>query len=801
MILKNSKFYKKFKIINRLHLILFSFVFSNNFAQTQQNQTLYIGDNGVVSVVSGSYNFGPSPAVTLTTRTNNVYGKLFFGAGTSWNNASTNHFVNGYSSSIGNSSFIFPVGDGSVYAPSKIMNANIVSSYDCAFNSVDPSTIGIFDSSTLEEIADFGYWDLLSVSNAKLSLSWDSYANLGALVPGITLEDIVIAGWNGLQWEQIPSTVDVVSFSGGASDLSSGSITSDLAVNFAVYSKFTIGAKGRCAPIIASSGVTKTWNGTWSPSAPSLEDPVIINTPYNAGSFSCNSLVLNADVTLNADQFVEIINEVTGSGKIVMSSSSSVVQRANGVSAPNIELTKTRQGLRRYDYVYYGTPIVGNFFSDFSTAQATTSTTANAYDLFYKYVSGAGGGWAATSTTETGKGLIARVKQAAPFLDATTTDDVSVIFSGVANNGDVMVTATNNPTAVNGGTSHALLGNPYPSAIDGELFLKENLDIDGVIYIWTSATSYPGSGSYNQADYIAYTLAGFVLPSSIAPSFDGFIPSGQGFKVKLLPDETNPTTVERTANITFNNCMRITDNNSNFYKYASSNLNEEKDRFKVTMTGDNGVYSQILIAYLPESTLGYDRMYDAGTNSVSTAQFYSIFEGDGRKLAINARPQFFDTDVVPVGFLKDNTNNETFVFTLSDKEGIFNTSSVSIYLHDKIANTYHDFNNGSFTYTTNQNIENDRFEIVYQNSVLSNDDFTSATASVVLNNELIKIQSSNIIESVYVYDLSGRIVEKYNSVDSNNLTTSFNHEESIYIVKIIFDNGATSNVKVVNIKN
>lgn len=771
------------------------------FAQTQQNQLLYIGDTGVVSIVSGAYNFGPSPAVTQTTRTTNVYGKLFFGAGTLWNNATTDHFINGYSSSLGNSSFIFPVGDGSIYAPARFQSGNVATNYDCAFYAVDPITIGAIDTATLEVLSSAGYWDMFGVSNAVLSFSWDAYANLATLMPGVTLSDIVIAGWNGTQWEQIPSTVDATSFMGVTSDLTNGSITSDLAVDLTVYSKFTIAVKGGCSPLVASSGNTKTWNGSWSPSAPTLEDPVVINAAYSGGSFSCNSLVLNADITLNANEFVEIINDVTGTGKIVMHSSASVVQRANGASAPNVEITKTRLGLRRYDYVYFGTPVAGNFFADFATAQATTAATANAFDLFYKYNSGAGGGWASTSSTETGKGLIARVKQAAPFVDATTTDDVNIVIDGVANNGDITITATNNPSAVNDGTSHALLGNPYPSAIDGDLFLKENTDLDGVIYIWTSATPYLGSGSYLQADYIAYTRAGFVLPSPITTTFDGKIPAGQGFKVKLLPDPVNPTTVARTANITFTNCMRITDGNANFYKSSNTTVdNAEKDRFKVTMTGDNGVFSQILVAYLPESTLGYDRMYDAGRNSVSTSQLYSIFEGDGRKLAINARPSFFDTDAVPVGISKNNTNSETFVFSLSDKEGIFNTNNVTVYLHDKIANTYHDFNNGSFTYTTNESVINDRFEIVYHNSALSTDDFIISDANVYISNNQINIKSSNEINAVFVYDLTGRVVEKYNAVNANTLTSNFNHEESIYIVKVLFSNGAISNVKAINIK-
>lgn len=790
--------YCKFRYIRIFYILILLLLNNNLFGQVQQNDKLYIGNSSYVAVNNGFFNFGPTTAITQTSRTSNTYGRLIFGPSVSWSGASFNHYVDGYASSLGNSSFIFPVGDDSVYAPVKIGAANTSVVYNCAYNLINPSSIGPIDGSTINLLSNVGYWNLYSSSSAKLSLSWDSYVNLAALLPGLSINDITIAGFNGTHWEQIPSTVDVTDFLGNVSSLTLGSISSDFPVNFVTYSSFTLAVKGTCKPLVSSSGNTKTWNGSWIPSAPTLEDLVVINSPYNAGSFSCNSLILNHDITLNSNEFIEVINGVSGTGKIIMSSSSSFVQRANSVSAPLIQMTKTREGLRRYDYVYYGTPIVGDFFSNFATAQASTASTANAFDLFYKYNSGTGGGWQATSSTETGKGLIARVKQAPPFIDASTTDNVSVVFNGIANNGDITITATNNPSQLNGGTSHALLGNPYPSAIDGDLFLKENTDIDGVLYLWTSATSYPGSGNYNQSDYLAYTLAGTVLPGAINSNFDGKISSGQGFKVKLLPDADNPTTVAKTANITFTNCMRVKGNNASFFKYNSTDNVVEKDRFKITMTGNNGVYSQILVAYLPEATLGYDRLYDAGRNSVSTAQFYSIFEGDGRKLAINARPSFFITDKVPVGFSKNDNVYETFTFTVSDKEGVFNNTS--IYLHDKINNTYHDFNNGSFTYYTNESITNDRFEIVYQNNLLSSNDFIIANANILLANNQINVKSTNDIDAIFVYDLTGRVVEKYHAINSNSLISSFNHEESIYIVKVIYTDGSISNVKAINIK-
>lgn len=810
--MKTNTFIKK-TVLQVLGLFTILLSFSAAFGQVQQNGSLYIGDNGIVSVFTTPYNFGASSATTFTTRTDATYGKLYFSAGTTSSAATDAHHVNGYASTFGNADFTFPIGNGTVYAPARVQGASTTNAYDCAYYTANPTTIDTdIDAATLEAISSVEYWDVQSSSTALLSLTWRSSSNLSTLFTGVALEDIVIAGWNGTKWEQIPSVVDVNYLgTGTASDLTAGSITSSLPVPFGIYSKFTLAAKGSCQPLVANSGVTKTWNGSWSPSAPTLADPVVISTAYNAGSFACNSLVLDADVTLDANQHIEIVNGVTGSFKIIMATSASVVQRDGDVSVgkPNIVMTKTKTALKRYDYVYFGTPVEGDFYGDMASAIAVGGV-AGAFDFSYKYVTGAGGGWQATSTTTTGEGFIAHVGQAAPFTDASTTAAVSVVIDGVANNGDVNLGPyTNDITQANGGRSHILLGNPYPSAIDGDKFLEENTEIDGVLYIWASGNGYPGSGNYSQADYLSYTKAGTASGNTTpgGTTFEGKIPSGQGFKVKITPDATDPTVTSADASIAFNNCMRVVDNNSSFYRTnnanatASNTTSTPKDRFKLNMTGANGVFSQILVAYLPQATLGYDRMYDAGRNSVSTAQFYSIFEGDGRRLAINARPNFNNTDVVPVGIRKNNTNAETFVIGITAQEGVFTDPNVKVYLHDKVANTFHDFSTGDFTYTTTDAVTNERFEIVYQTTALDNPNFVSLDATIVLNNNTLAATAETNIKAIQIYDLTGRLIQNYQDINAETFNGAFVHEESIYVAKITFDNGTIVSKKLIHSKN
>lgn len=766
------------------------FAFNQSIAQVQNNEPVFIGDQGFVYLESGTYFFGAGSGQTITTRTPSTYGKLVFTSAASHSGASDSHYLDGYGSVLTTNPFTFPVGQSGVFAPARVTPTS-TAPVDAAYYRASATTIGTTLDATIGSVSNIEYWNILGANAATISLSWRASSSLSSIVS--TTTELTIAGYDGTKWVEIPSTVDATSFLGGSSNLTTGSITSTATVNLTTFTFFTLAAKGdTCPPLIASSGNTKTWNGAWSPSPPTLTDPVIINAPYAAGSFKCNSIVMNADVTLTDGQNVEVIFGITGTGKFIMSSEASILQRASGVGAPNIELTKrTRSIMRRFDYVYWGTPIAGNAFSQLAGAQASTATTANAFDLKYKYATGTGGGWQTLTATEVAKGFIMRVKSQAPFTNATNTDFINLKFTGVANNGDITVPITNNPTAPNGGTSHVLLANPYPSALNAEKFLTENTDIDGVVYIWTSGTmNNGGTQLYSQADYIAYTLAGTVVPNSIPTTFNGKIASGQGFKVKSL---TN------SGSVTFNNCMRLTTDNNQFFR---SNFNElqagPRDRFKLNMTGNNAVFSQILVAYLPQATLGYDRMYDAGRNSVSTAQLFSVFEGDGRRLAINARPTFVNTDIVPLGISKSDTTAESFTISITEKEGIFNTPDVNVYIHDLVNNTYHNLNNGDFTFNTNQTATLGRYEIVYQSGTLSNPQFDATGVVANIKNNSLNIKAVKNMVAIEVFDLTGKKIFESEIQNTSEFSAPFNHAQAIYIAKVKLENGTIANIKLIN---
>jgi hypothetical protein len=782
---------KKSRLFKWMIYACFVLTVNSSVAQFQSNEPLYIGDNGYVYVGSDTYYFGAGSGQTKTSRTSSIHGKLIFSSAASTLGASDTHYLDGYGSVLTTAPFIFPVGQSGIYAPVTVTPLTI-EPIDAAYYRSSTLTIGTTLDVTVSTTSPTEYWNIKGANDAIVSLTWRVNSVLTNIVTSTT--ELTIIGYDGNKWVEIPSMVDTTSILGGNSSIASGSITTLASVNLSDYTYFSFGAKGNsCPPLIASSSNTKTWNGSWSPSAPTLEDPVVINADYTGNSFVCNSLVLNADVTLTDGENVEIVNGVTGTGKFIMSSEASVVQRATGVNAPNIELTKkTRSVMHLYDYIYWGTPIAGNFFSQLAAAQASTATLANAFDLKYKYTTGTGGGWQTLTENETGTGYIMRIKSQTPFTNAINSDYINLKFTGVANNGDITIPITNDSNALIGPTSHPLVANPYPSAIDADKFLTNNTDIDGVVYIWTAATVNDGTGQlYSQADYIAYTLAGAAIPTNIATAFNGKIASGQGFKVKAL---------NATGNITFTNCMRLAGNNDQFYKNSSNATatNGQRDRFKLNMTGSNAVFSQILVAYLPQASLNYDRLYDAGRNSESTAQLYSIFEGDGRKLAINARPSFFITDVVRLGISKFNTTTENFTISITEKEGVFNGGSVNVYLHDIALGLYFDLATGDYNFSSNTTSLVNRFEIVYQDGALANSEFNTSDVTANINNNVLQIKATLAITNIALFDITGKKIYESKIENEIEFSAPFYHPEAVYIAKIKLENGKTASIKLIN---
>jgi len=341
-----------------------------------------------------------------------------------------------------------------------------------------------------------------------------------------------------------------------------------------------------------------------------------------------------------------------------------------------------------------------------------------------------------------------------------------VVFTGKINNGEITPSIFLTPNADPEGDFN-LIGNPYPSAVDADLFINTNLSkISGTLYFWTHKDDLggglnlgPDAYNYSQDDYAVYNLTGGTatvattgtasVSNSAVPL--GYIASCQGFFVEAEVDNTT---------VTFNNAMRVglpSTANSQFYKTRSGKSKiESKDRLWLNLENSMGMFSQQLVGYFDNTTPGYDKGYDGlvsdGGNYVN---FYSFIDDETYK--IQGRSTFNENDQLRLGYFSAVAGN--FDINIDSKEGVFTNSDISVYLEDKRLNIVHNLKQSPYSFTTESGTFNDRFVLRYNNKTLKNANFETLENQVLVSNKnkQVKVNSlSEMIDKVSVYDLLGR---------------------------------------------
>lgn len=576
----------------------------------------------------------------------------------------------------------------------------------------------------------------------------------------------------------------------------------------------------------------KVWNGSvssdwsnannWTPAGvPTNTDCVVIpnvaTDPIISGS-AYTGLALNltihnsAVLTVNSANNLSVVNwvDINAGGDLIIQDDASLVQTNNSANIGTAHILRTTQPLFRLDYTYWNSPVTAA--SAFTVGNLTSSTP-----YIYRYlptVSGGNGTWSAvgTGTVMTPNyGIIARAPGTFPV--SGTKQTYTVNFTGTPNNGPISMpiaigTNANIGTSVGGAIitdaddEWNLIGNPYPSAVNIVSFLNDPANVpvvDGTIYLWThntlptSATPDPFYGNYAYN----YTVSDYATVNSLgatATAVTGgtmptqYIGAGQSF---FISAETN-------GNVTFNNSMRVLNNNSNFYRDANEGQNQNgfaSQRLWLNLSNNNGGFSQILVGYAEGATLGWDRGLDGETLAGNAVKFYSLMSD--KKLTIQGRPwPFAQEDIVPLGFKA--TANNTYSIGIDHFDTQFENSN--IYLEDRTLNIVHNLKLAPYSFTSTVGTFDNRFVLRYTESTLGNDDVSAVeNAVVVYTNEKLKVNSTlEPIKEVVIYDVLGRILVNGKKVDSNEFTAStLNPTDSTLVVKVTLENGVTVTKKVI----
>ncbi|WP_281231471.1 T9SS sorting signal type C domain-containing protein [Flavobacterium gelatinilyticum] len=530
--------------------------------------------------------------------------------------------------------------------------------------------------------------------------------------------------------------------------------------------------------------VPNVYDGTTAPASGSpitITSNTTISTDLNVCSCTINAgviLTVPKGRTLN----VEETTIVGTGGKLLIEDGGSFLQKSTASDAyqgamNSFELKRKTTPISRYDFTFWSSPVT--LASNFTLHDLSPDTLADKY-----YIYNPSSGWVidygGTSTKMVpGEGYNVRAPQT---FDINLNAIYETTFKGLPNNGNVTV----NPV----GGKWNIVGNPYPSAIDGVKFIQ-NTDV-GAVYFWTHANKpvyNSGSNTYKYAttDYTTFNLTGTAgpdFPGSVTST--GNIGAGQGFFVKS--PSGNP--------IVFTNDMRVAGNNSNFYKTAQT-AELERNRLWLNFTNTEGAFKQALVGYVEGASDSWDVNYDAVTlNGNNFIDFYSINEA--KKLTIQGRAlPFEESDIVPLGYRTTITGE--FTIAIDHVDGIFTNQNV--YLEDKVTGKIQDLKVGNYTFSTAIGTFSDRFTIRYTNKTLGNDDFETIEGGLLVSvkNKVIGVTSAKEnIKEVNIYDISGRLLYSKNKVDSAELSISnLQSSNQVLLVKVTLENDAQVTKKII----
>lgn len=474
-------------------------------------------------------------------------------------------------------------------------------------------------------------------------------------------------------------------------------------------------------------------------------------------------------------------------GKALFKNNANLMQETAANNIGNITMDRKTK-MVKMDYTYWSSPVAGQRLTNTINPNLETSSggfspgTPNS--RIFEYVE-ATDLFKATSDANfvAGKGYAIRGKNS---FGTTPTIDIFQ-FEGNPNNGNsISFNITKSPNSTIGGVSYEhgynIIGNPYPSNINFAKFYDLNKAvINAKVWYWTNASPhlYMEGSTYNGNNYATVTLAGGVPPTYI-PSSGNYKPTniikvGQGF---IIQAKAVPTSVQQNFTINFNNDIREAGVGV-FYNNVGKS--EPENRYWLRMKSPSDIVNTILIGHIPNATDGYDANYDAELFTLGDDSLYSILEE--RKLQIQAKGDFQEASQFILGTQFSHAG--IYRFELEDPEGVF-ANEQSIYLYDKLKNTYTNLSQNSYQFETGKGKTEGRFEIVYKpGATLVTDNRVKGLVQVYRSGDYFVVKSSDSkIEEIEIYDATGRLYQQVKGgteevkIDAAPLTNG------LYVLKI-----------------
>ncbi|MFB9051830.1 choice-of-anchor D domain-containing protein [Formosa undariae] len=570
------------------------------------------------------------------------------------------------------------------------------------------------------------------------------------------------------------------------------------------------------------------WTNTgWQDNiGPSVNSFTVLNHDYNTVTHgnmtTCGLYIpLGKSLIIDSESYAKVIDKLHVEGELIVKNKGSFVQENDSeiINSGIITVEKETAVLNAwYEYTYWSSPVSNETFDPvFNNSQRLywynslnfvdiykEENNNNAQALGQDDVDDNANDWQAIGdNTEIKRtdNLIPGVAYAATHseLNFTPGAKYTYSFSGNFNNGTILTPVERNDES-HLDTNFNLIGNPYPSAIDVTAFFQANVHsinangtLEGAIYLWSHDTppsdTFNGNDVYNfsPSDYAIINGSGSVAAQEgTGTKPDNFIPSCQGFFIQFSDNYPTPT-----GHVIFNNDMRVTDKNAQFFRTSESN------KLWINLTSDNGVFSQTLVSYISGAKDEYDgSFYDVDTQIAKDvpAKLYSTMPNSDKKFIIQGKAlQSINADEkINLGLHLSIKVPTIYKISLDDFEGEFLTQN-ELFLEDTFLNTYHDLKTSSYTFTSEPGTFNNRFNLTFKSHSLNIETFDKASQFQIIqlptNDIIFNLDSEHIqMQSIEIYNILGQKIHHLKPHTNRDVLSAISLHHGTYIASVSCSN-------------
>lgn len=379
----------------------------------------------------------------------------------------------------------------------------------------------------------------------------------------------------------------------------------------------------------------------------------------------------------------------------------------------------------------------------------------------------------------------------------SVTETQNYVFKGKPNNGTIDLN-------INTG-EHYLVGNPYPSALDADAFIKDNISvadggnnssnvINGTLYFW----EHFGGGSHNTAQYQGgygvYNLSGGVKAIShpnisqagvATKTPQQYIAVAQGFFVEA----------DSGGAITFNNGQRAFQKedvtNSVFFRNsentstATTNTSDDRTKLRLEFTSPNGIARELLLTIDENTSLEYDTAYDGKNSDASTDDMNWIIEDEN--YVIQGIPSIEEETILPLHVKLSETGN----MSIKLLSAVNLPETITPILEDLETGAQIDLNITTFTADMLDGEFSNRFILKFKVSetlsVATVEASENSTIKVINKPNYLEIINSNTLkplQSFELYSILGQQIQQGDLNKTNHLISTNGLATGAYIIKL-----------------